>query len=390
MSGRTLRVHTLIDSLTWGGAEMLLADLAGAAPSAGIEMSIGYLDDVNGSPALPRLREQGIEPALLNVRRMVAVRSWRAVRAHLCSVKPDVLHTHLSTADALGGLAARSLGIPALCTIHLIGRAVSEPPGRRTEFRGASVALARRIGDRRIVAVSDAARKAYVERYRERADRVVTVHNGIATPSPKRSRAEIRTELGLSPGAPVVAIVAVLREGKGHDLALAAVERLQERFPGLTLLVVGQGPLRSEVEKRASALGARTIFVGHRNDVAELLGAVDVLVHPTEMDAFPTVLLEAGAASLPVLATRVGGIPEIVEDGQTGLLIDLPATAESVADRLERLLEDPDLRARMGVAARARFEREFSAERWAARLRALYDQVRAERRAGRPTRSRTS
>ncbi|MGA7704336.1 MAG: glycosyltransferase, partial [Solirubrobacteraceae bacterium] len=138
MSQSTLRVHTLIDSLTWGGAEMLLADLAGAAPSAGIEMSVGYLDDVNGSPALPRLRAQGIEPGLLNVKRMVDARSLRRVRAHLQAVKPEVLHTHLSTADALGALAARSLGIPAVCTIHLIGRAVNEPPGRRTELRGAT------------------------------------------------------------------------------------------------------------------------------------------------------------------------------------------------------------------------------------------------------------
>ncbi|MGA7704815.1 MAG: glycosyltransferase family 4 protein, partial [Solirubrobacteraceae bacterium] len=225
---------------------------------------------------------------------------------------------------------------------------------------------------------SDAAREAYLERYRERAHRVVTVHNGIATPARKRSGAQMRTELGLGSEAPVVAIVAVLREGKGHALAVDAVARLQDRFPGLTLLVVGDGPLRAEVERRAATTGASAIFAGHRDDVAELLRAVDVLVHPTEMDAFPTVLLEACAAGLPVLATRVGGIPEIVDDGRTGLLLDVPATAETVAEHLERLLGDAPLRARMGVAARARFELEFSAERWAARLRALYDQVVGE------------
>ncbi|HTU58146.1 MAG TPA: glycosyltransferase family 4 protein [Polyangiales bacterium] len=375
MTRRTLRVHTLIDSLTWGGAEMLLADLAGAAPSAGIEMSVGYLDDVNGSPALPRLLARGVEPRLLDVRRMLDASALRRVRSHLRTVKPDVVHTHLSTADALGGLAARSLGIPAVCTIHLIGRAVSEPPGLRTNFRGATVALARRVGDRRIVAVSDAARSAYVERYRERAHRVVTVHNGIATPAPKRSGGEIRGELGLDPDALVAAIVAVLREGKGHALAVDAVAQLRRRFPELALLVVGEGPLRTQLERQAATMGTRAVFAGHREDVAELLQAVDVLVHPTEMDAFPTVLLEASAASLPVLATRVGGIPEIVDDGKTGVLLDAPATSEAVAEQLERLLGDADLRARLGDAARARFELEFSAERWAARLRELYDQL---------------
>jgi glycosyltransferase involved in cell wall biosynthesis len=368
-------MHTLIDSLTWGGAEMLLGDLAIAAPSADIQMSVGYLDDVNGSPALPRLREHGIEPQLLNVKRMADFRSLRRVRAHLRAINPDVVHTHLSTADVLGGLAARSLGIPAVCTIHLIDRAANEPPGARTALRGGVTALGRRIGDSRIIVVSDAAREAYLKRYRERPQRVVTVHNGIAVPAPKRSRAETRAELGIAADASVVAIVAVLREGKGHDIALQAITRMQGHFPGLTLLIVGDGPLRARIEALAAPLGRDVIFTGHRTDVPELLSAVDVLLHPTSMDAFPTVLLEACAASLPVLATRVGGIPEIVLDERNGLLIDTPASAVAIAGGLERLLGDAQLRARMGSAARARFESEFSAERWASRLRDLYDEV---------------
>ena len=324
MSQRALRVHTLIDSLTWGGAEMLLGDLAAAAPSAGIDMSVGYLHDVNGSPALPRLREQGVEPQLLGVERLADTRSLRRVRAHLQAVKPDVLHTHLTIADVLGGVAARSLGIPAVCTIHLIGHAVSDPPGARTTVKSGITGLARRIGDRRIVAVSEAARIAYLKRYRERAERVVTIHNGIVAPVPKLGRAQMRAALGVNDDAPVLALVAVLREGKGHEVAIEAVARLQDRFPTLTLLVVGDGPLRKRIEALAAPLGDRVIFTGHRGDVAELLGAVDVLLHPTSMDAFPTVLLEACAASLPVLATRVGGIPEIVLTSTTACCSTCP------------------------------------------------------------------
>jgi glycosyltransferase involved in cell wall biosynthesis len=354
---------------------MLLGDLAAAAPSAGIDMSVGYLHDVNGSPALPRLREHGVEPQLLEVERIADVRSLRRVRAHLQAVNPDVVHTHLTIADVLGGVAARSLGIPAVCTIHLIGRAASDPPGARTTVKSGITALARRLGDSRIVAVSEAARMAYLERYREREERVVTIHNGIVAPAPKRGRAQMRAALGIDADAPVLALVAVLREGKGHEVAIEAVARLRDRFPTLTLLVVGDGPLRKQLETRAAPLGDRAIFTGHRGDVAELLGAVDVLLHPTSMDAFPTVLLEACAASLPVLATRVGGIPEIVLDEHNGLLLDAPTSAAAVAAGLERLLGDTRLRTRMGTAARARFEHEFSAERWAKRLRSLYDEV---------------
>ena len=375
MSQRALRVHTLIDSLTWGGAEMLLGDMAAAAPSAGIDMSVGYLHDVNGSPALPRLREHGVEPQLLEVERMADLRSLRRVRAHLQAINPDVVHTHLTIADVLGGVAARSLGIPAVCTIHLIGRAASDPPGARTTIKSGVTALARRIGDSRIVAVSEAARLAYLERYRERGARVVTIHNGIVAPVPKLGRAQVRAALGIDADAPVLALVAVLREGKGHEVAIEAVARLQDRFPALTLLVVGDGPLRKQIEMLAAPLAGRVIFTGHRGDVADLLGAVDVLLHPTSMDAFPTVLLEACAASLPILATRVGGIPEIVIDEHNGLLLDLPANAAAVAAGLERLLGDTQLRARMGIAARARFEHEFSAELWAKRLRGLYEEV---------------
>lgn len=375
MSPRVLRVHTLIDSLTWGGAEMLLADLAAAASSAGIEMSVGYLHDVNGSPALPRLHERGVQPQLLNVERMADARALRRVRAHLRVLAPDIVHTHLSIADALGGLAARSLGIPAVSTIHVIGRPVSEPPGPRTAFRAGVIALARRVGDSRVIAVSDAAREAYLTRFHERRERVVTIHNGIVAPTIELGRAETRAALGIAPDALVVAIVAVLRPGKGHDIAAQAVERLQEDFPSLVLLIVGDGPARAEIEALASPLGEKAIFTGHRTNVAELLGAVDVLLHPPSMDAFPTVLLEACAAGLPVLATRVGGIPEIIAHERNGLLLDFPATAQAVSAELAGMLNNPRLRDRMGIAARVRFEEEFSAERWAGRLRKLYDEI---------------
>jgi glycosyltransferase involved in cell wall biosynthesis len=101
------------------------------------------------------------------------------------------------------------------------------------------------------------------------------------------------------------------------------------------------------------------------------------------MDAFPTILLEAGAASLPILATAVGRIPEIVTDEPNGLPLPAPPTSEAIAMGLERLLFDPDLRARPGTEGRARYENEFSAERWARRLRGLYDAVLASRRAHR-------
>ena len=375
MTPSRLRVHALIDSLTWGGAEMLLGDFAVGAPAAGIDLSVGYLQECDRSPAARRLRSAGINPTLVGSDRLLEINSLRLVHAHLRAAEPDVLHTHLGGSDVLGTLAARSLGIPSLSTIHLIGPPATEPPGARTAVKEWLTVRVRRYGAARVIAVSDAARRAYLNRHRERPDRVVTIHSGVAPPLPGRSREEMRKALGISSDAFLVSIVTVLREGKGHDLAMKAVAQLRQRHPTLTLLVVGDGPDRPRIAELAAPLGRSVVLTGHRDDIADVLAATDVLLHPTLMDAFPTALLEASAAALPLLATAVGGIPEIVTDGRNGVLLPAPPSSEAIAAGLERLLLDPNLRARLGSAARASYESEFSAERWAVRLRALYDEV---------------
>jgi glycosyltransferase involved in cell wall biosynthesis len=361
---------------------MLLSDLAAGAPSAGIELSVGYLKDIDGNPAARGLRARGIEPELVPVGRMLEPGAIPRLRRHLVRVRPDVVHTHLGLTDVLGTVAARSLGLPSVSTVHLVA---GQPTGRPSEAsaRGSArarlAALARRHAGRRVIAVSDAAREAYLHKRWDTPERVVTVHNGIARSPNPGDGARIRAELGLDPAALVVSIVTVLRQGKGHELAVEAVRQLLPRFPGLRLVVLGDGSAREEIRRLAAPLGSAAIFTGHHDDVMGVLMATDVLVHPTQMDAFPTALLEAAAARVPIVATAVGGIPEIVEDGATGLLLGFPPSAAALADRLEQLLADEQLRIRLGEAAREVFVRRFTAERWAARLRVVYDAIAAAR-----------
>lgn len=370
-----IRVHALISSLTWGGAEMLLAEFAAGAPSAGIDLSIGYLEDRDGSPAATRLRARGIEPVLAQIRgpRPLLNRSdHRTVRRHLADVRPDILHTHLGYADMLGGMAARSLGIPAVSTFHnIVEREKHRSP--KTYAQARLISLVRRRCMKTVITVSEAARAAYLDTGWDRPERVVTVYNGIVAHASAGAGAKVRSELGIAPDALIVGMVTVLRHGKGHDVAAEAVAVLRERFPGLIFLIAGDGPDRAEIERAVAPLGDAARLIGHRDDVMGVMEAIDVLVQPTLIDAFPTSLLEAMAARVPVVATSVGGIPEIVEAGATGVLIDAPPRVGDLVEALAPLLGSADLRTRLGAEGRARFDREFTVEVWARRLRALYD-----------------
>jgi glycosyltransferase involved in cell wall biosynthesis len=370
-----LRVHALISSLTWGGAEMLLAEFAAGAPAAGIELSVGFLEDRDGNPAAARLRKRGIEPILAEIhgpRPLLNRGDHRTVRRHLEQVRPDVLHTHLGYADMLGGLAARSLGIPTVSTLHTMEwpRGVRQP---RPYAKERLMSLVRRRCARVVVAVSDAARRAYLETGWDVPEHVVTVHNGIVALSRPGAGRGVRERLGLAADDLVVSMVTVLRRGKGHDAAVAAVSALDDRFPRLRLVIAGDGPDREEIERLAEPLGSRVVMTGHLDEVMELLDATDVLLHPTHLDAFPTALLEAMAAGVPIVATAVGGIPEIVEPGTSGVLVASPPDPGAIAGALAPLLEDEQLRRRLGERGRERFEREFTAEAWATRLRAVYE-----------------
>lgn len=383
MRARPLRVLAVIDSLNWGGAEGLLADFGRACAPAGVQLSVAYLAELHGSPAAARLREAGIEPAFVPIAGLARPSALRAVRRHLAATAPDIVHTHLAYADVLGGVAARSLAIPALSTVHVM----CWEAGARERAKALLAARVRRSCAARVIAVSDSAREAYLATGWDAPGRVVTVRNGSAALAQPGAGAALRAQLGLGADDLVAGMVTVLRPGKGHDVAVAAVAALRERFPRLRLLVAGDGPSAPEVRRLAACLGGAAVLTGHRDDVMALLDALDVLVHPTRADALPTVLLEAMVARVPIVATAVGGIPEIVEHGRTGVLLRPGAGAAELARALAPLLSNAAVRGRLAGQARRELEAQFTAERWLTRMCALYEEVlRAapvRRRAGR-------
>ena len=381
---RRLRVEVLIDTLGGGGAEFLLADYAAAAPAVGVEARVTSLKPLTPpSPAADRLRSRGLEPAAVPVTSMIHPRSMLAVRRHLAADPPDLVHTHLSTADFVGGAAARSLGLPFVSTIHADWFGES----RASRARSWLAARARRHCAETVIAVSASSRCAYLRAGYDRPAHVIVVRNGIEDRASPGSGGRLRAELGLGPDDLVVTAVSAMRPEKNFEAAIDALALLRGRFPAARLVIAGDGPYASSVRVHARDLGKAVVLAGHREDVMELLDATDVLVHPSHFDAFPTTLLEAMAASVPVVATAVGGMLEIVRPGETGVLVPPPPTAARFADALAPLLEDRALRGRMGAAGRARFEREFGTGPWLDRLRSVYDDAlsgRSRAPGGRP------
>ncbi|MDQ3728863.1 MAG: glycosyltransferase family 4 protein [Actinomycetota bacterium] len=362
----------MIDNVGSGGAELLLAEFAHVAPAVGIELSVASLQPpLESLPAARRLRARGVEPAFVPVKSLLSPVDARRVRRHLADVRPDLLHTHLGSADYFGGLAARSLGIPQLATIH----ADWWPNDLRSRLKTYVMSRTRRHCASYVVAVSESARRAYLAAGRDRPEHVLTIHNGIPDrPRPGTGNA-VRRELGLRADDLVATMVSKLRPEKNFEVAIDAVAHLRARFPTLRLVIAGDGPHEDTVRRHAAPLGETVVMAGHREDVMELLDASDVLLQPSRVDAFPTSVLEAMCACVPTVATATGGLLEMVSDGESGLLVRPPVAAESLASALTTLLEDPGRRSRLATAARRRYERDFTAERWAERVRALYDCV---------------
>lgn len=177
----------------------------------------------------------------------------------------------------------------------------------------------------------------------------------------------------------MIATVAVLRRDKGIDTLLRAAREVLERRGDCVLVIVGDGPMSDEWKRMADDLGiGRSVrWTGFRRDVASILAEADLFVLPTLRDAFPTVLLEAFAAGVPVIASQVGGVPEIVDDERTGKLVP-PGDVKALADAINRALGDASWRDRTAEAARTKVERDFSVDAWFTRLESLYSAVLRE------------
>jgi glycosyltransferase involved in cell wall biosynthesis len=348
ISVKVLHVHRIGGI---GGSERHLLTLLPALAERGVDVSFLGLDDRSRAPdpfydALTVPFERVPAPHDLDPR--LAFRVRRATR------RADLVHTHLVHADVYGALGARRL----VSTKH------NDDPFRAGAFRFVERALVRKASA--VIAITQALARFQVERVGLPASKVEVIHYGLDDlPQPWGSN----DADDVPSDARVLLAVSRLEPQKGIDVAVRALPEVLAAHPEAHLVVLGEGQQRAELEQLATSLGVPVHLPGRVPDVAAWLRRADLLVHPARWEGFGLALLEAMLASLPVVATRVSSIPEIVIDGETGLLVP-PDDPAALATAITQALAQPGS---LGERGRARAREEFSVARMANRTLAVYE-----------------
>ncbi|HEX8172612.1 MAG TPA: glycosyltransferase [Thermoanaerobaculia bacterium] len=369
---RRIRLLWLLDSLNVGGAEALTVSFARNIDRARYELFVCYLKSIEGSPIEEQLRAAGATVVKIGARNLRDLAAFRRLLRFVRDEKIDLIHAHLTYSAIWASLVARLTRVPALATLH-----VAPPAGRgRHAMRDRILRFVLNRWGTAAVMVSDSLRNDYLAGGGLAARKMRTLHNGIDLGRFARDRDECRARIAaafdIPRDAPLVITVSVLRAPKGIDVLLQAARSI----PDAWFLIVGDGEMREAWPRLAQELGVadRVRWAGYRADVDALLAGCDLFVLPTRADAFPTVLMEAMAAGLPVVASDDGGVPEIVERDVTGTLVPVD-DSNALASAITTLLGDAALRARMSAAAKQSVQQRFSTEAWIARLGALYDEA---------------
>lgn len=363
-----VKVLQLISSGGYYGAENMLLNLCASQQKAGCQNSLMIFYNVHAPNVefYERARRRGLSVRMVHCQGRA---DWRAVRQIEECIQEDgiqLLHTHGYKADLYGYVAARRSGKPIVATCHnwLGGTAALGIYNRLDRM-----ALKRFHG---LAAVSDSVAQRLLASGVP-ARKIRTIANGIDVQKFESARPSLVLNFDYSK---VIGMVARLDLQKGFEYLLRAARELCGAFPELKVVIVGEGPDRNEIERMIQRLGllSNVILAGQHSDMPAIYAAMDIFVLPSLNEGLPMTILEAMAARKPVIATRVGAIPKVIQDGETGLLVD-PADSDGLRNALARLLADSDLCSRLGAAGHDWVSRNYTSEAMALKYRQMYDDV---------------
>ncbi len=369
------RVLVLTVGFTIGGAEQLVLMTAPRLQKLGFEVTVACLKgwDLVGD----ELEARGVRAVALGSRGATDLRAVGRLLALLRRERVQILHSHLFHANLAARVIGRIAGVPVILTSHHDTDVWMGPHHRLAERATAPLSDL-------VLTCSEAVRRYAMRTYGLSPGRVRTLMNATdlaAEPGGAAARERVRHELGAGPADLLIGTVGRLDEPKkGLPVFFAAARILARDLPRVRFAVVGDGPARAAIEACATREGVshRTVFAGTRRDIGEVMTALDLFVQPSLWEGFGVTLLEAMAAGRPVVASRVGGMPEVVRDGETGLLVP-PGDPVALASACAALLRDRDRAARLGCAGRDRVVAEFGIDRLVGETAALYRSILQDR-----------
>jgi len=365
-----LRVLTLINTVSKiGGAERLAANLVFRLDPTRFERIVCTTRRPPGETFDDELRTAGVEVISLDRGTRLDLAAWAPLFSRLRREPVDVIHAHKHGANVCGVVLGRLLRVPVVIAHEHAwswdGQRLRRFLDRELIARGADVVLA----------VSEHSRRRMIEEEGMDARVVRLLPNGIPALAAPSGR-NVRQELGIAQDSPVLGSVSVLRPQKALHVLIQAAARLAPQFPELKVVIAGRGDEEATLRAlvRELELEETVLLLGQRNDVPDLLAAFDVAVCCSDFEGSPLAVMEYMAAGLPVVGTRVGGVPELIEQGVHGLLVD-PGDPDALASAVASMLRNPALRAEMGARARERQRREFDIDVTVRRLETIYEEL---------------
>jgi glycosyltransferase involved in cell wall biosynthesis len=349
-----LRVLAVIKCLGYGGAERLLVDMAATVDRSRFDYEVAYV--LRDQDALvPAIRAGGTPVHSLGAGHNADLRWMVALRRLLVTGRYDVVHFHLPQAAAFGQFVVASLPRSTRPGVVYTEHSLWD----RAKFVNRALLRASLGRGERLVAVSQASYDALPVSLQQRATTVVHGVDLSQSDSLVARRAEcralVRSELAVDDDELLFLAVANLRPEKGYDVLLEAAKALVDCDLPIRIAAVGRGPLRDALRTRhlELGLGDRFQFLGQRDDVLQLLAGADAFVLASHHEGLPVALMEATSVGLPIIATRVGGIPQVLEDGVDAILVP-PGEPVLLAEAMKVLASDPILRDRLGRRAKGR------------------------------------
>lgn len=368
---RRLRILFLIASVTdIGGAERMAVGIASHLPRDRFEVWMCATRRIE--PAAAALLDQaGVKQARLNRRSKSDVHRFGALAALLRRQRIDVLHSHCFGSNFWGSVIGRACRVPVVIAHEHTWSYEGQPLRRFIDGQ-----IIGRLADR-FVAVSSLDAKRMVSIEGVPAEKVLVIPPPYV-PRARAGHSDLRAELGIEVSTPLIAVVAVLRPQKALSVVLDGHARVLAVRPDAHLAIAGDGPCRQQLEHRASALGlkGRVHFLGRRNDVDDILATADVAALSSDYEGTPLVAFECMANRTPLVATAVGGLPDVLDHGRSGVLV-APRDPHALADAILTLLADPSRREEIAAAAADRVG-DFSIEIATQRFAALYERLARE------------